>query len=136
MDYICIAKGDNAYFFWMEGVWSNLKTVALTIGGYMWGGLDGIGIALIIGIIIEVSVSIFFNHWRYGITYSAQYYQLAGILTLALAGGFAASFIATDMVAYPLMGAITMATSIYAYHQIDKRINIRNLIRQKFHARS
>lgn len=136
LDYICIAKGDNAYFFWMEGVWSNLKTVALTIGGYMWGGLDGIGIALIIGIVIEVSVSIFFNHWRYGITYSAQYYQLAGILTLALAGGFAASFIATDMVAYPLMGAITMATSIYAYHQIDKRINIRNLIRQKFHARS
>lgn len=136
LDYICIAKGDNTYFFWMEGVWSNLKTVLLTIGGYMLGGLDGIGIALLIGIFIEVGVSIFFNYWRYGITYSAQYYRLAGILTLALAGGFTASFITADIVAYPLMGVITLVTGLYAYHQIDKRINLRNLISQKFHARS
>ena len=136
LDYICIARGDNKYFFWMEGVWSNLKTVALIAGGYLLGGLDGIGIALLIGIVIEVSISIIFNHYRYGISYSSGYYQLAGILCLALLAGFAASFITSDIVAYPLMALITLATSIYAYYQIDKRINIRNLIKQKFHVRS
>lgn len=136
LDYICIAKGDNTYFFWMEGVWSNLKTVALIVGGYLMGGLDGIGIGLLIGIAIEVSVSILFNRWRYGIGYSSQYYKLAIILFLALMGGFAASFITSDVVAYALMGVITLATTFYAYHQIDKRIDLRTLIRQKTHARS
>lgn len=136
IDYICIARGDNTYFFWLEGVWSNIKTIILTIGGYMLGGLDGIGIALLLGIGIDVSVSILFNKWRYGISYSANYYQLAIILSLALACVVGTSFIPSALASYSLMGLITLATCLYAYRQIDKRINIRNLIQQKFHAQS
>ena len=136
LDYICIAKGDHTYFFLIECVWTNIKTVTLTIVGYTLGGIDGIAIGFLIGVPIEIAVSILFNRWRYGIGYTSSYYRLAGILTAALLGCFAASFVPSLPVAYTLMALISLATCAYAYQQIDQRINIRNLIQQKTHARS
>ena len=136
LDYICIAKGDHTYFFLIECVWTNIKTVTLTIVGYTLGGIDGIAIGFLIGVPIEIAVSILFNRWRYGIGYTSSYYRLAGFLTAALLGCFAASFIPSPPVAYTLMALISLATCAYAYQQIDQRINIRNLIQQKTHARS
>ena len=136
LDYICIAKGDNTYFLLMEGVWANVKTILLIVIGYTEGRLDGVGVALMIGTAIEIVVSILFNRWRYRISYSANFYKLGGILTTALLACFAASFIPSSLTAYAVMAAITVATSAYAYWQMDRRINIRNLIQQKFHARS
>ena len=82
------------------------------------------------------AVSILFNRWRYGIGYTSSYYRLAGFLTAALLGCFAASFVPSLPVAYTLMALISLATCAYAYQQIDQRINIRNLIQQKTHARN
>ena len=136
LDYICIAKGDNTYFFLMECVWTNIKTATMIVCGYMYGGLDGIGIAILIGTALEISVSILFNRWRYGICYSVHYYKLAGVLFMALAGCFATSFIPSTILSYSLMTLLMVGTGIFAYMQIDRRINIHNLIQQKFHARS
>ncbi len=136
LDYICIARGDNTYYFLMEGIWTNIKTVALVTVGYILDGLDGIGIALMIGAVLDILVSILCNLWRYGITYSASYYRLGSILTLALLAGMAASFIPSSLIAYSVMAIITIATTLFVYRKIDQRINIRNLIKQKYHARS
>lgn len=136
IDYICIARGDNTYYFLMEGIWTNIKTITLVTVGYILGGLDGIGIALLIGTVIDILISILCTLWRYGITYSASYYRLGGILSLSLLACMAASFIHSTLIAYSTMAAITIITTLFVYHKIDQRINIRNLIKQKFHARS
>lgn len=134
LDYICIAKGDNTYFLLMEGIWANVKTVVLIVIGYTKGGLDGIGIALLVGAAIEIAVSIFFNWWRYKITYSTSFYQQGAILTTALLCCYAFSFIKSPLLAYSLMVLTTIFAVCYAYCEMDKRIGIRNLIQQKFHA--
>mgnify|MGYP003445051501 FL=1 len=136
LDYICIAKGDNAYFFFMEGLWTNIKTIALLAVGYYLNGLDGMGIALLIGAAIDISVSMFFNRWRYDIGYSRSFFSLGIPLAFSSILCFASSFISSDLIAYLSMVAITIATSTYCFFQIDKRINLRNLLRQKFYAKS
>lgn len=136
LDYICIARGDNTYYFLMEGLWTNIKTITLVTTGYMLGRLDGIGIALMIGAAIDILVSTLCTFWRYGITYSAGYYRLGSILILSLLICMAASFIPSSLISYSVMGIITIVTSLFVYRKIDQRINIRNFIKQKYHARS
>ena len=136
LDYLCIAKKDHIFFFCMEGLWTNVKTTALLMVGYHLGGLDGIGIALLLGAVIDISLSIALNLWRYGISYSSRYYLLGSLLSLAAIGCFAASFIPSSLVSYTLMALITAITLAVCLFQIDKRIHLRQLIKQKLHARS
>ena len=136
LDYVCIARGDKLYFFLMEGLWTNAKTMCLLMGGYWLGGLDGIAYALLVGWVIDVTVTVTFNRWRYGITYSSTVVRLALPLVAAAFGCFAASFIPSPWLAYSIMGTITIGTSLFCLFQIDRRINLRNLIHQKLHARS
>lgn len=133
LDYVCIAKGDNLFFFLMEGLWTNLKTLALFVVGYTLGGLNGIGHALLVGAVIDISVSILFNRWRYGIGYTTPFLTLSLPLALTAIGCFAASFIPSVAVAYSLMAVLTLGAGLYCLYQIDCRIHLRNLIDQKFH---
>ena len=50
---------------------------------------------------------------------------------LSVIACFAASFIEQIYMSYSLMGAITVATSVFAYRQMDKRIDVKNLIKGK-----
>ena len=43
LDYVCLAKGDKSFFFWVDGVWTNIKTFLLCISGYYFFGLIGLG---------------------------------------------------------------------------------------------
>lgn len=131
LDYICIANGDNKFFLLVEGVWSNIKTLVLVIAGYAIGKLDGIGVALIIGAAIDIAISIIANKWRYGISYSAQYYKTTSVLTLAAAACFAASLWPDIFVSYLTMSLITISTCIFSYQQIDKRIDIKTIIKNR-----
>ena len=131
LDYICLAKGDNKLFLIVEGGWGNLKNVTLVVSGFILGGINGIAIALLIGAAIDMAVSMGLNLWRYKISYGATYYKLSSLLSLAVLACFSASFIEENYISYSLMGSITAATSVFAYLQMDKRIDVRNLIKGK-----
>lgn len=131
LDYICLANGDNKFFLIVEGAWSNIKTIALVIAGYAIGKLDGIGIAMITGSAIDVIISIAINKWRYGICYSANYLKMTSMLTLGTLTCFMASLWPNTIVSYLTMSAITISTCLFAYRQIDKRIDIKNIIKNR-----
>ncbi len=136
LDYICLAHGDNKFFMILEGGWSNIETVGLVLAGYALGGIDGIGIALLIRSVIDVIVSIVVNRWRYKMTYSSKYYKMASILTIAAIACFAFSFIKETWIAFTLMTIITIITGIFAYRQIDQRINIMFIINNRIHGKN
>lgn len=131
LDYICLAKGDNKFFLIVEGGWGNVKNVAFVISGFILGGINGIGIALLLGAVVDIAVSIGLNLWRYKISYGTTYYKLSSLMGLSVIACFAASFIEQIYMSYSLMGAITVATSVFAYRQMDKRIDVKNLIKGK-----
>ena len=108
---------------------SNL--VCHIIDGRILGGINGIGIALLLGAVVDIAVSIGLNLWRYKISYGTTYYKLSSLMGLSVIACFAASFIEQIYMSYSLMGAITVATSVFAYRQMDKRIDVKNLIKGK-----
>lgn len=135
LDYVCLANGDNKLFLIMEGVWSNVKTIAIVILGYAIAQLDGIGIALCIGAIIDVAVSISVNKWKYGISYSDRYYKIAIALTATSIICFIASTWLQATASYTVMIAATVCAWWFAYKKIDERINIKEIIKNKFHGK-
>lgn len=135
LDYVCLANGDNKLFLMLEGVWSNVKTIFIVIIGYVMAKLDGIGMALCAGAVIDMAVSIGVNKWKYGISYSNGYYRMATGLTAASIICFFASTWSHTIASYVVMIATTAATWWFTYKNIDERINIREIIKNKFHGK-
>lgn len=135
LDYVCLANGDNKLFLIVEGVWSNVKTIIIVISGYAIAKLDGIGIALCIGAVIDIAVSIAINRWKYGIAYSSSYYKMASGMTAAATACFAASLCCNATVSYAAMAVLTAGTWWYTYRKIDERIDIKNIVMKKVHGK-
>ncbi|MBP3510667.1 MAG: oligosaccharide flippase family protein [Prevotella sp.] len=127
MDYISFSRGDKKYFFWLEGVFLNIKMFAVFALFYHFLGLDGLGYAALCSSAIDVAVSIVMNRWRYGFRMSRVSTAIFIRLTAIAAVCFAASFIASPALSYGLMGASTILCCIYSYRQIDRRIGIREV---------
>ena len=133
-DYIALAKGDKRFFFVVEGVFSNVRMLVIFPLGYYIYGLDGLGYAALLSGVIDTIVSISLTRWRYGTRLSrttvSMFFRLATMGTACLAF----SFIATTWLSYTLMAAVTIICGTYSYRQLDKRIGIKSLLRQKLAA--
>lgn len=131
VDYISYSKGDKRFFFWVEGVFLNLKMLVLFTVFYYYMGLDGLGYAAVVSSLTDVPVSLLLNRWRYGFRLSRPAAAMAVRLTLMATLCLAASFVASAVVSHALMLALTAFCCAYSYRQIDRRIGIRQLLRRK-----
>lgn len=128
MDYISFSRGDKKYFFWLEGVFLNIKMFAVFAVFYRCFGLDGLGYAALCSSLIDVAVSIVMNRWRYGFRMSRASAAVFVRLTLIASACFAFSFISRSAVSYALMGTSTLLCCAYSYRQIDRRVGIGEVI--------
>lgn len=128
MDYLSFSKGDKKFFFWVEGVFSNAKTLLVFILFYHYQGLEGLGHAALCSSSIDVLASILLNRLRYGFRLAGATLSLWLRLQLVAAACLAASFIAHPPTAYALMGLTTLAACLYSYREVDRRIGIKALI--------
>lgn len=135
-DYICIAKGDKQWFFWVEGIFSNVKTIGLAIGGYAMFGLIGLGYAALANAAIDILSSTIFNRIRYGISYEWQYMCLFAVCMLLCVASLAVSLHGNTLTEYAMLSAITIFGCVFAMRCLDQRIEIRELIRTKLHKHS
>ena len=130
MDYIALAKGDKKFFFWVEGVWTNVKTFSLLALFYYYKGLDGLGYAVLVTGVVDVIVSIVLTRWRYGFRLSAPSLRLIAQTFLMVFLCFAASFIGDMLLSYSLMAVLTLLCCLHCYRQLDRRIDIRAALRK------
>lgn len=128
MDYIALARGDKRFFFWAEGVFSNAKMLLIFMLFYSFKGLNGLGYAALCNAATDVPVSLLLTRLRYGYRPFAATWRLLARLLLMASACFAASFVESPAVSYPLMGIITLSACLYAYRQIDRRVGVRALI--------
>lgn len=131
-DYICIAKGDRQWFFWIEGVFTNVKTIVLSIGGYAMFGLLGLGYAAIANAAIDIISSSIFNHIRYGVSYEWKYLRLFSVCLGFCLLSFAVTQWGHSLHEYAIVATITGIGSIFTLRSLGKRIEIMELIRSKF----
>lgn len=108
LGYIAFAKDNKKLFFWMEGVFCNLLTLALNCLGYYFFGLVGLGYSLIIDCAICIILYYIVNHRLYGYSFSPKALYEGAFAVLTGAGCFACSFIEDFWLSYILMGIVTM----------------------------
>lgn len=127
VDYLSLSKGDKRYFFWVEGVWSNVKTLAVLCIFYSVYGLDGLGYGTLASALIDVVTCLSLNRWRFGFRPSRSSIVLGLRMLLFTATCFLCSFIPNPTWAYTLMTLLTLLCIFYSYRQLDRRIDIRQL---------
>lgn len=93
LDYICMAKSDKRFYFWMEVVYANLKTAILSIGGYMVMGLMGLAMGTVLSSALDMVVSSIAVRRIYGIGYGREMYSLTIVIGILLAVSLAATML-------------------------------------------
>lgn len=132
-DYICVAKGEGRWYFWIEGIYTNVKTITLFIVGYAHFGLIGLGYAAIANAAIDIISSTLFNRIRYGITYDWRYVRLfTTCLALSLLS-LAVMLHGHGWTEYAIISITCIAGCAYTVLELDKRIDLRGLIHSKLH---
>ena len=122
LDYVCLAKGDKSFFFWVDGVWTNIKTFLLCISGYYFFGLIGLGYAMLANALIDIVVSAILNKVRYHVGYDRHYYKMFLSFLLLDLLVLLASYIQTPFLSYSLMLLLVVAICIVSLVQILIRI--------------
>lgn len=131
LDYVSMAYGRKRYFFWMEGIWCNVKTFAvLTLFYYLWG-LDGLGWGALVSGLIDVVVTTFMTRLFFGVkTLRLQIFFFLP-LTLALGLCTALSFHPSAWVAVGGSIFCALLLSIGCLHLLEQRIDLIGWVRSK-----
>lgn len=130
LDYVALAYGRKKYFFWMEGVWCNLKTLVFIVGGYWLWGIVGIGWATLASGLVDVVVTTFMTHYVFGI--SAWRLQLRVFLPLMAASSLCVALsYGGPWLSVVGMTACAIALSAVCIWQLGRRVNIKEWLKQK-----
>jgi O-antigen/teichoic acid export membrane protein len=129
--YISFSKGDKKTFFWLEGIYTNFMILALSITGYRLWGINGLGIAMTIALVLYFIVLSIVVKIRYN--FVMRYALLKTIIPLFLA--VLGSFLICQLnpgnwKSYGLTTVILIAISFYSYKELDLRLDLRSIVQK------
>lgn len=133
LGYISFAKGDKRTFFWLEGILGNALMIVCSVIGYLVWGFLGLGIAMLgtYGLYFLIVSMVVIK--KYAFSFEKDFLRLFFILIGSVLGTFLLSFLLTDYLWYgSVSGLIFLAVGYYCYRELDKRMQIKELIRNKF----
>lgn len=132
MGYISFSKGDRKYFFWTEGIYTNLKTLLIFAISYKLYGLYGLGIGCVVSSLIDVVSVIVLTKWRFDFELSFEVIKMfiifISIGIICLLG----SYITNNYVSYIVMGICSMGSCVYSLRLLNKRLNINEILKRKW----
>lgn len=131
LDYVALAYGRKRYFFWMEGVWCNVKTLVVIVSFYYVWGIQGIGWAALTSGLIDVLVTTLMTRWIFGI--GTWRLQLRCFVPLILSGGLCAalSFSDSPWLSWGGMTASAAAISGVCLWLLARRVHLADWLRQR-----
>ncbi|MEG2494523.1 MAG: oligosaccharide flippase family protein, partial [Mucinivorans sp.] len=134
--YLSVAKGDKKLFFWLEGIYGNAITLVLNVAGYYFGGLIGLAISFVLSYVLYLTLITVVTRIRYGFILRAEFIKLFTVF----AGLSLLIFIQTtfwETISGYIISILVFGAALwYAYRELDKRINIKQLIVSKLRGKS
>lgn len=132
--YVFLAKSASRVFFWNELI-SNLYTLGLNLLGYKLAGLTGLGLSFLIAYFIYLVQVYIVTGKLYKFSFHYSFIKILIIQYLFLTAGL----ITAKLIPYPwnyVVGVIlVILCSIYSYIELDKRVEIRELIKNRLRKR-
>jgi O-antigen/teichoic acid export membrane protein len=125
--FVLLAKGASQIFFWSE-VAANAYLLLFNILGYKYFGLTGLGFSFLISYIFVLLQVYFIANYKYGFSFSPQFYKIFTIqLTIGLLCFAINFFIATPwnyIVGLPFL----FISMWYSFKELDKRMDLKGII--------
>lgn len=129
--YLIIAKGDSKIFFYSELI-VNLYMLGFNIIGYLWGGLEGLGISFLAGYFLYLIQVFTIANRKYGFIFQKTFLKIFGIQFLIGVLCFLSSRFLNPPYIYFLGSLLLLYSSYYSFRELDKRLGLVTLIKEKF----
>lgn len=127
---IFLAKGAAKLFLW-NGLAQTLYTLVLNIIGYRLMGLEGLGISFLISFLIYAIQVYLVAKDKYGFSFQRQFYKIAFIQLIL---GLSCLLIIRLLISpwsYLLGSILIIASGLISIKELDKRIGILSVIKNK-----
>lgn len=131
MGYIIIAKGDSKTFI-KTAIGFNTLLLIGNILGYHFGGLEGLGISFLIYYIIHFIGIRIITKYRYGFYFEAGFYKVFSVCVLICGISFLLTFLENTIIKYGLLSILAIFSLVFSYIQLDKAMDIKELIGKIF----
>lgn len=129
--YISLAYGRKRYFFWVEGVWDNVKNFCLVLGGYYLWGIEGIALGILAGGLIDVFLTSTLTQWVFGISVRRQMLRTFLPLLAGVSACAALSFCESPWLSWGGMIATAVVISLVSLKLLMNRINLKEWLRER-----
>lgn len=106
---IALSKDNRKLYFWLEGIFCNFLTLALSCTGYWLFGLIGLGVSLLVDCLLCLGIYYVVNHRLYTFSFTGAAAREGGFALILGGACFAFSLIEDFRLSYILMTAVTVA---------------------------
>ena len=130
MGYILIAKGDSKLYIKTE-VGFNILLLLMSIFGYVYGGLTGVGMSYLIYYIIYLFGIKLITNSKYNFTFSKEFYKVLLVCVILCFGTFIVTYFDNLYLKYALMFVFILSSSIFSIIRLDKKTNLIKELKQK-----
>lgn len=128
--YLIIAKGDSKTFFASE-LAVHIYMLGFNILGYLWGGLEGLGISYLAGYILYLVQVFTIVRKKYSFYFLWAFARISVIQFMLGISCFIVSRFLSAPYLY-LAGTVLISVSVYlSYKELDRRVGLKMLIADK-----
>ena len=131
MGYIIIAKGDSKLFIKTAIAFNSILLISNVIG-YYYGGLEGLGISFFLYYIVHFVSLRIITHYRYGFYFEKGFYGVFACCVALCVAAFMLTFIDDDLLKYGILLGVTVLSFVFSYFQLDKKMDVKELINKIF----
>lgn len=132
LSYVALAKGDKKTYLVYDAIIGNGSYFVLNIVFYYLWGMDGIGVSCVIGTLLVSLMFLLVYGKKYRFKYSRKLWKVQLWCTVFLSFFMFSQLIDNKtlyLVVTIMLGAVF---SIYLYKALNSRLNLKQLIRQRF----
>lgn len=129
--YISLAYSRKRYFFWIEGVWDNVKNFFIILGCYYLWGIDGIGWGILAGGLIDVFATSMLTQHVFDIKVHREMLRMFVPLLLGVSACAAFSFCDSPWIAWGGMVLTTVVITVVCIRLLARRVNIKEWLAQR-----
>lgn len=131
MGYILIAKGDSRLFL-KTAIGFNALLLTMNVLGYYYGGLEGLGISFLVYYIIHFIAIRVITKIRYNFYFEEGFYTIFNICVLICGLSYALTYIENLYLRYSSLLVLSLLSVVFSYIQLDKKMDIKELISKIF----
>lgn len=135
MGYVILAKGDSKLFIKTSIFFNSIFVTGVMLGYYFYG-LFGVGVAFFGYNILHLIIIKLITFYKYDLYFNKSFNGLFLICLIMCSVTFGLSYLTQPLLRYTLMSAMVLASLLYTFFELNKKIDLKELVRNSLKNRN